>query len=525
MKKNLFFLCAACAMILTVSCNKDNPTEDPKDEPASLEVTPTELSWTWNDTGAQSINVTASHEWTAKISDETNWILTIPYLGSYVMVAPREENKTAAAVSATVTVTCKDISKTITCTQSFNSAPVADIVDLGLSVDWASWNVGAKSETDFGQYFAWGETAEKTEYSWDTYKWGKETDSAPDYGMTKYNTKDGLTTLEPEDDPATVAWGSKWRTPTGDEIKELLDETKCEWKETAKNGVNGYTVTSKVKGFEGKTIFLPKAAEWMASGGLVNPGQYGYYWSSSRYSRPDCVYSLFISSDDWHSRTFTNSRYYGRTVRAVTNPHPERDLSGGVEAVDLGLPSGTKWASWNVGAKSETDYGSYFAWGETEEKKDYTWNTYKWGIYDGGDYTNFGMKKYNGKDGLKTLEAGDDPATAVWGNKWRTPTYTEMNELLNNCEWTWTTKRDAGGKNVNGYIVTGKNDKSIFLPAAAYRYGTELNEFVGKSGYYWSSTREYPSYAYCIYFFSTDYDPYLRSYSCCSGLSVRAVTK
>ncbi|MCF0174668.1 MAG: hypothetical protein HUJ95_04925, partial [Bacteroidales bacterium] len=117
-----------------------------------------------------------------------------------------------------------------------------EAVDLGLpsGTKWASWNVGAKSETDCGSYFAWGETSVKTNYTWNTYKWGKQTESAPDYGMTKYKSK-GPSTLEAVDDPATAAWGSKWRSPSLDEIKELLDN--CDWTWTAKNGVNGYTVT------------------------------------------------------------------------------------------------------------------------------------------------------------------------------------------------------------------------------------------------------------------------------------------
>ncbi|MCF0174769.1 MAG: hypothetical protein HUJ95_05445, partial [Bacteroidales bacterium] len=141
----------------------------------------------------------------------------------------------------------------------------------------------------------------------------------------------------------------------------------------------------------------------------------------------------------------------------------------GHECVDLGLS--VKWASWNVGAKSETDYGSYFAWGETEEKEDYTWDTYTLGTYDSSASPDYGMTKYK-STGPTTLEAADDPATVAWGSKWRSPTLDEIKELFDKtkCERHWGTRKDANGVDVNGYTVTSKiNGNSIFLPAAGYR--------------------------------------------------------
>ncbi|MCF0175072.1 MAG: hypothetical protein HUJ95_07015, partial [Bacteroidales bacterium] len=199
---------------------------------------------------------------------------------------------------------------------------------------------------------------------------------------------------------------------------------------------------------------------------------------------------------------------------------------GGVEAVDLGLS--VKWASWNVGAKSETDYGQYFAWGETAEKTNYDCSNsgeYKWGIYDSSDETNYGMTKYNMTDGITNLEAGDDPATANWGSKWRSPSLDEIKELLNNCEWTWETKKDANGTDVNGYTVKSKiNGNSIFLPAAGYRNGTEL-EYAGEYGDYWSSSLNAPRprSAHGFNFSSGNHD--WGSYYRYCGQSVRPVTK
>ena len=415
MKKIISVLCAACALILTFACSE-------KEDPTALEVSPSELNWEWGNTAAQTVTVTANYEWTARVSDESKWTLTPTNDGKTFSIAPKAENRTSNALTATSTVTCKELMKTITCTQAGGDfIDGYEFVDLGLTVDWASWNVGAQSSSDCGQYFAWGEASEKNDYTWDTYKWGTYNSSdKTNYGMTRYNKTDGLTTLQAGDDPATAAWGSKWRTPTRKEVKDLLDETNCEWKWTTKNGVEGYLVTSKVAGFEGKSIFLPLTGYRRNSS--LKDETTGYYWSSSVDAAKACNAFYFYFSSSGH-QGIHDTRNDGLSVRAVANPHPERDVTGGVEAVDLGLS--VKWASGNVGAKSETDYGQYFAWGETAEKTNYDWSNsgeYKWGIYDSSDKTDYGMTKYNTKDYLTTLEAGDDPATAAWGSKWRTPT-------------------------------------------------------------------------------------------------------
>ena len=198
-----------------------------------------------------------------------------------------------------------------------------------------------------------------------------------------------------------------------------------------------------------------------------------------------------------------------------------KDPYNGHEYVDLGLS--VKWATCNVGAKCETDYGQYFAWGETSEKTNYGWSNsgeYKWGIYDETASPDYGMTKYNETDGITTLEAGDDPATAAWGSIWRTPTFDEIKELLDKCDWTWTTKNG-----VNGYTVTGNNGNSIFLPAAGYRDGTEL-ESADMYGYFWSSSlsASSPKVAYAFYFFKSNYHEWYYGYRY-DGQSVRAVTK
>ena len=189
--------------------------------------------------------------------------------------------------------------------------------------------------------------------------------------------------------------------------------------------------------------------------------------------------------------------------------------------VDLGLPSGTKWATCNVGATNPEDYGNYFAWGETTTKEIYNWSTY---IYCNGSSST--LTKYcsnssygdNGfTDALTTLEASDDAATANWGSAWRMPTRSEFNELKNNCTKTWTTQNG-----VNGRLFTGPNGNSIFLPAAGYRDGSVLYG-AGSRGYYWSSSL-YTPYPYSVWPLLISSDGLdVGHYSRLYGFSVRAV--
>ena len=159
------------------------------------------------------------------------------------------------------------------------------------------------------------------------------------------------------------------------------------------------------------------------------------------------------------------------------------DNENHVHAVDLGLPSGLKWACCNVGATTPEEYGGYYAWGETEGKGDYDWDTYKYCNGSHNSMTKYcTSSSYGTVDNKTTLEPADDVATVKWGGSWRMPTTDEQQELKNNCTWTWTTLNG-----VNGYRVTGPNGNSIFLPAAGYRYGTEVY-FRGSSGLYWSSS-------------------------------------
>ena len=201
-------------------------------------------------------------------------------------------------------------------------------------------------------------------------------------------------------------------------------------------------------------------------------------------------------------------------VAPVEKPNSEN----GHEWVDLGLPSGLKWATCNVGANNPEEYGDYFAWGEVKPTDYYDWSTYKWcnGSYD--TQTKYCTdSSYGTVDNKTVLDKEDDAAAVNWGGKWRMPTKAEQDELRQQCTWTWTSK-----SGVNGYQVTGPNGKSIFLPAAGYRSGSSLY-FVGSYGNYWSSSlsTDCPDNAYGLYFYSDNV--YWDYNGRCCGQSVRPV--
>ena len=472
-----------------------------------------------------------------------------------------------------------------------------EYVDLGLSVKWATCNVGASTPEEYGDYFAWGETTTKETYDYD---------NCPTYGLSISELQsqgyiDSEGNLTAQYDVATANWGGDWRMPTYAEQEELRNN--CTWTWTTQNGVNGYNV----EGPNGNSIFLP-AAGYRNVLSLYYAGSYGVCWSSTpNGSDSDRAYYLYFRSSDQGVDNYL--RYFGQSVRPVigsasvepeqpaaqyatvttsevteitsgsvicggnvtadngsavtargicwstsSNPTIEdnktEDGSGmgsftsqipnlvpntqyyvrayatnaagtsygdelsfttleeeineidGHGYVDLGLPSGLKWATCNVGANAPEEYGDYFAWGETETKSEYTEeNSVTYG------------RQMNDISG----NAQFDAATANWGGNWRMPTKAEQQELLDYCTSTWTTQNG-----VNGYKVTGPNGNSIFLPAAGFRDGSSLS-YAGSFGIYWSSTpyENYDGIA-CNLCFDSDFhyiDYYDRNY----GPSVRPV--
>lgn len=227
-----------------------------------------------------------------------------------------------------------------------------DYIDLGLSVKWATVNIGAEKPEDYGVYIAWGETTTITKESYyeDTYKYYRKEETKPEVqehldadgfvvpyspaeyktGYTKYvpsseasdygydGFSDDKTTLELSDDAANANWGGSWRMPTDNEWKEL--RTNCTWTWTTKNGVSGYKVTSKVAGYTDKWIFLPAAGYRDYSSPFRDVDSYGIYWSSSldemmMFRSLRSAMSMYF--DFSYVSTGISCRYYGLSVRPV----------------------------------------------------------------------------------------------------------------------------------------------------------------------------------------------------------------
>lgn len=339
-----------------------------------------------------------------------------------------------------------------------------DKIDLGIpGIKFASCNLGATQPEQPGDLYAWGETEPKSYFDINNYSyynssldiWKRLGD---DISGTQY-------------DAATAVLGEGWHMPNSEVMSKF---SMCINKSITYNGISGNLVV----GPNGNAIFLPS----------------GSYWTSS-YSSDDEQTAIH-----WHDGIGASYRYSGCMIRPIYG-----QLEYPMEYVDLGLS--VKWATCNVGAVMPQDYGNYYAWGETEPYyesgyaqgkahwKDgktggYSWSTYKWCNGSGNTMTKYCNNSDYGNEGftdaLTVLTPEDDVANVQWGGSWRMPTKAELDELLSNCIWTWTTLNG-----INGYLVTSKKtgytDRSIFLPAAGDRFDT-FHLDVGSGGGYWASS-------------------------------------
>ena len=374
--------------------------------------------------------------------------------------------------------------------------PKVSYVDLGLSVKWATCNLGATKSSENGELYAWGETATKSNFTWSNYVYANGSSSTVmnignDIAGTQY-------------DAATALWGEDWRMPTEEEFKELLE--KCTFTVATVDGVKG----GKFTGPSGNSIFLPYAG-CIYDGSVVGKGSRALYWTSTLTSTSQKASAFYITS----GKPFMSTGYRrsGFSIRPVCdtkapeapensedpiiNPNPEDSLWDS-DAVDLGLS--VKWASCNFRAEEETDLGELFAWGETDTKSDFTWSNYIYAEGSASSVMNIGSEISNTQYDpvfVSNSQNGDD--------QWRMPTGKEIQELKSKCTFKETSKG-----NVKGMTVTGPNGNSIFLPYGGCKYdGKVLGG--GTAGYYWSGTlyssnygaytltikNSVPSYSYC----------------------------
>ena len=199
------------------------------------------------------------------------------------------------------------------CFAQTNSTP--DVVDLGLTVKWATCNIGASSPEEYGEYYSWGEVSPKQYYFYNTYKWCKGEART----ITKYCTEslhgynyfhDGETILHNSDDVAYIKY--KMRIPTKAEWEELI--TYCTWMWSSLNGVTGYKVRSNVPGYTNKWIFLPASGYYLMDK-LHVPKEMGFYWSSVVSTSPDFAFGLGFTMLKVHIES--GLRIHGRAIRPV----------------------------------------------------------------------------------------------------------------------------------------------------------------------------------------------------------------
>ena len=350
--------------------------------------------------------------------------------------------------------------------------PVPEYVDLGLSVKWATWNMGAKRVEDYGGYYSWD----------DQYNNGASA-MLGNIALTEY-------------DMPHTQWKDEWRMPTQKEWNELINS--CDWVYKPNynlSGVNGILVT----GPNGNSIFLPVAGNISNSdGSYYDLGKTGFYWTSNSNKDKDYTPYRIVFKTSYFD--FRETHHISKSsIRAVYGPigDNEGDNEGGnegdneggneggnegdnesivntPEAVDLGLS--VKWASFNVGATSEGEYGKYFFWGDKDTTR-----------------TDFSPNKNFPEIGSNIRGTEYDVAHNLYGGSWRMPSMEEIDELLL-CKREWTTIN-----NIEGYRIIGPNGNSIFLPACGQYHNSILKE-VGVFGYYWTGSLYDKDYAWCFIF-------------------------
>jgi len=371
-----------------------------------------------------------------------------------------------------------------------------DYVDLGLpsGLLWATCNIGADSPEKDGLYFSFANVV------------GHTADEGYVFDSTTYNNTTGKNAyLEISLNDATynaafVNLGSPWTIPLNNDFTELNTNTDHE-----EVTVNGVVCCKFMKKTDHNIYILIPYSGYIDDTTLDLHGEQGFYWSASRCTTSGKAYYCQIDSSGATIPNWYGNRYSGLPIRPVRYPD--------MEYVDLGLPSGIKWATCNLGASQPTDAGLYFSWGNVIGHRQ-------------GEGYNFNQTDYNstpGKSLTADIAVGGtyDAACACLGTPWRLPTNVEFKELYDNTDSEWVSNYNSTG--VAGRKFMKKSDHSvyIFFSACGLYNGTSLyNE--GTNGYYWSSTYNSSSNAYYLGFYSSGVlsNYYNNRYY---GFSVRAV--
>lgn len=306
---------------------------------------------------------------------------------------------------------------------------------------------------------------------------------------------------------------------------ESMSREACLYSLNGVVGVSGIPVSVKSVTIspESLTLQVGETAQLKVTVSPNNATNKSFHWYLSDTSVITLSSSGLVTAVGEGTATITISTDnggYTATCNVTVQKNSSRGYDNGHEWVDLGLPSGTKWATCNVGASSPTGNGYYYAWGETSTKTEFLWTNYRFRT-SGDSYENVLFSKYNtdsshGTVDKKTrLDLGDDAARANWGGRWRTPTEAQWRELKDKCNWSWTG---------SGYKVTGPNGQSITLPAAGLWDGSSSVP-AGYYGHYWSSSlfTDNPYDAWVINFSSED--RYVYSNYRYYGFPVRPVTE
>ena len=402
-----------------------------------------------------------------------------------------------------------------------------EYVDLGLSVKWATCNIGANSIEESGNYYAWQETTPVTSLTHINY-WYNFNPCSPDNILSSIY------------DAATVNLGHNWRLPTWEEMDELC--RKCDWIWTddfQNTGVSGCIIKSRITN---KSVFLPASGYINTENNQHVEEEKGFYWSS--YAGPGDLWLGLVGAMDiafynggiaYGGNNDSKDRSWGLPVRGVVGTpniyipegpfsldETETSIQGysvsgirdGQTYVDLGLPSRTLWATYNVGANAPREYGNYYAWGETVPKELYNDTTYVFydGTYNSGTTVWFRYSKYTWYqghhgtvDGKLILDPEDDAATQNIGFNWSMPTKAQCEELTKYVFWM----QDG----TSGWIGTSKiNGYTIYIPSAGWEYDHVPNSHM--QAWYWTCELDEPSLD------NSDYYSYMLTNAPQSGLFV-----